>query len=151
MSVQYQHLIIFGCCSFMYIISSCALHPILVWCSFMQIIDYDIISSCVINPILGWCSFMHIIDCDIISSCVLNSILCWGSFIYIIIIYMSEWVYMYIYQNSRATVALTGVCIVQITKAVVYLLWNWCIHACLYYQNDRSSSALVVKLNTDCT
>ena len=84
----------------------------------MQIIDYDIISSCVLNPILGWCSFMHIIDYDIISSFVLKSILGWCSFIHIIIIYM------YIYQCSRVTVAVTEVCnnaLIEITKAVVYL------------------------------
>ena len=131
-------------------------------CSFMHIIDYDIISSCVLNSILGWLSFMHIIIIymsewvymyilpEHYSNCSSNWSIHWCSFMHIIIIYMSEWVYMYIYQNSRVTVAVTGVFIVQITEAVVYSLWNWCIHACLYYQNDRSSSALVVKLNTEC-
>ena len=113
---------------------------------------------------------------------------------HIIIIYMSEWVYMYIYQSSRVTVAVTKVfigahscisllfiwvsectcisyqsiivtvavtgvfisahswisllftwvseCTCISTKAVVYLLWNWYIHACHYYLYDIYNSGV---------
>ena len=102
---------------------------------------------------------MQIIDYDTMGSCVLNYILGWDSFIRIIITYMSEWVYMYIYQSSRVTVAVTGVfigahscisllftwvseCTCISTKAVVYLLWNWYIHACHYYLYDIYNSGV---------
>ena len=106
------------------------------------------------------CSFMHIIDYDIISSCLLNSILGWLSFMHIIIIYMSEWVYMYIlpehYSNCSSNwsihwcsfmhiiIIFTWVseCTCISTKAVVNLLWNWYIHACHYYLYDIYNSGV---------
>ena len=104
--VLYQHLIIFG------------------WCSFMHIIDYGIISSCVLTHTdsYPWFVLIHayhyylyewvsvhvyqtnIIDYGIIRLCALNTICRWCSFMHIIIIYM------YNYQCSRVTVAVTEVC-----------------------------------------
>ena len=80
---------------------------------------------------------MQIIDYDIISSCVLNSILGLDSFIRVIIIYMSEWVYMYIYQSSRVTLAVTGVCIGAHSCIIIIYMSEWVY---MYiYQSSRVS------------